>query len=63
MGQSVAPARENPGDITQLLDDFESGDSAAAEKLASLVYGELRRMAGLYFRRERQESADGVPRN
>ena len=53
MGESVEPVSDSPGDITQLLGDFASGDSAAAEKLASLVYGELRRIARLYFRRER----------
>ena len=41
--------------ITQLLIDWGQGDQAALEKLMPLVYSELRRLAGLYLRRERAE--------
>ena len=39
--------------ITQLLQQWRAGDAAALETLAPLVYGELRRLAGSYLRRER----------
>jgi RNA polymerase sigma factor (TIGR02999 family) len=39
--------------ITQLLQEWRAGDAAALEALAPLVYGELRRLAGSYLRRER----------
>ena len=32
-------------DVTQILNQFESGDASAAEKLLPLVYEELRRLA------------------
>src|ERR671938_1007049 len=38
---------------TQLLMDWGSGDQAALDKLMPLVYGELRRLANNYLRRER----------
>src|SRR5512133_885897 len=40
-------------DVTQLLAKWSSGDQAALEQLLPLVYGELRRLAGAYLRRER----------
>src|SRR5689334_12650836 len=40
-------------DVTQLLAQWSSGDEAALEKLMPLVYGELRRLAQAYLRRER----------
>lgn len=40
-------------DVTQLLAQWSSGDQAALEKLLPLVYGELRRLASAYLRRER----------
>jgi len=43
-----------PESITQLLGDWSKGDQAALEKLMPLVYGELRKLAGNYLRRERQ---------
>lgn len=39
--------------VTQLLIDWGSGDQAALDKLMPLVYGELRRLATNYLRRER----------
>ena len=40
-------------DVTQLLVNWSRGDQAALEQLMPLVYGELRRLAGAYLRRER----------
>src|ERR1700751_5413445 len=42
-----------PGDITQLLKDWTTGDSNASEKLIPLVYEELRGLARNYLARER----------
>ena len=42
----------SPGEVTGLLLAWNLGDDAALEKLMPLVYGELRRLAGLHFRRE-----------
>ncbi len=42
-------------DVTQLLSEFESGDSAAAEKLLPLVYDELRKLAAAKFANERPD--------
>lgn len=42
-----------PGQVTELLSAWTSGDSAALERLIPIVYGELRAIAGLVFRRER----------
>ncbi|HEX5230348.1 MAG TPA: sigma-70 family RNA polymerase sigma factor [Bryobacteraceae bacterium] len=41
-------------DVTALLSSWSQGDQAALEKLMPLVYGELRRLASSYLRRERQ---------
>jgi RNA polymerase sigma factor (TIGR02999 family) len=46
---------QSPDGITQLLIRWKSGDQAALEKLMPLVYEELRRLAGNYLRRERQD--------
>jgi len=43
------------GDVTQLLVNWSNGDQGAAEALMPLVYGELRRLAGSYLRRERSD--------
>jgi len=43
------------GDVTQLLVNWSNGDQGAAEALMPLVYGELRRLAGSYLRRERAD--------
>jgi len=40
-------------ELTQLLVDWGAGDKAALDKLMPLVYGELRRLAHHYMRRER----------
>jgi len=40
-------------DVTQLLANWSQGDQSALEQLMPLVYGELRRLAGAYLRRER----------
>jgi RNA polymerase sigma factor (TIGR02999 family) len=42
-----------PGAITQLIEQARVGDQLAVEKLVPLVYGELRRLAASYVRRER----------
>jgi RNA polymerase sigma-70 factor, ECF subfamily len=44
---------EGPPDVTALLERFGSGDPSAADELIPLLYGELRRMASRYLRRER----------
>jgi RNA polymerase sigma factor (TIGR02999 family) len=44
-----------PENITQLLVDWSHGDQKALDKLMPLVYSELRRLAGNYLRRERQD--------
>lgn len=41
-------------DVTQLLVKWGEGDQEALERLMPLVYSELRRLAGSYLRRERQ---------
>jgi len=44
---------ENMSDATVLLSAIEQGESAAAEKLLDLVYGELRRLAASKMVREK----------
>jgi len=39
--------------VTQLLANWSKGDQAALDQLMPLVYGELRRLASAYLRRER----------
>lgn len=39
--------------LTELLDDWNHGDSAALQKLTPLIYNELRRIAHRYAQRER----------
>jgi RNA polymerase sigma factor (TIGR02999 family) len=47
---------ESTQDITQLLADWtDKKDAAALERLTPLVYGELRKLAHSYLRRERQD--------
>src|SRR6476469_9058780 len=43
-----------PENVSQLLVKWGEGDQAALDKLMPLVYGELRRLASNYLRRERQ---------
>lgn len=45
----------SPEGITQLLIRWNEGDESALEKLMPLVYSELRRLAGNYLKRERQD--------
>ncbi len=40
-------------DVTRLLLNWSKGDQAALEELMPLIYGELRRLASAYLRRER----------
>lgn len=42
-----------PGAVTQLIEQARAGDRLALEQLVPLVYGELRRLAARYVRRER----------
>jgi RNA polymerase sigma factor (TIGR02999 family) len=42
-------------EVTRLLVDWGNGDQAALDELLPLVYGELRRLAGRYMRRESQD--------
>jgi RNA polymerase sigma factor (TIGR02999 family) len=42
-------------DVTQLLQDWSSGNKAALDSLTPVVYDELRRLANVYLRRERQD--------
>jgi RNA polymerase sigma factor (TIGR02999 family) len=44
----------SPKVVTQLIEHARSGDRLALDELLPLVYGELRRIAGRYVRRERQ---------
>ena len=44
---------DSPGDVTQLLGRWANGDRAALDALMSVVYGELRQIAGAYLNRER----------
>src|SRR5438874_12747091 len=45
----------SPPTITQLLVDWSHGDEQALDQLTPLVYGELRKMARTYLRRERSD--------
>ena len=53
MDESAVSIMAPTGDITGLLSKVQQGDSVAADKLATLVYGELRVMAARAFRKER----------
>ena len=44
----------SPGVVTQLIEHARAGDGRALDQLLPHVYGELRRIAGRYVRRERQ---------
>lgn len=46
------PVPDDSTEVTQLLQAFRRGEPAATEKLMSLVYAELRRIAGHYMRNE-----------
>lgn len=45
----------SPTEVTRLLKDWGSGDSAALDQLIPIVYDELRTVAARYLRRERQD--------
>src|SRR5206468_7656000 len=44
---------ESPESVTALLQAWNAGDEDAGRRIIPLVYGELRRRAGGYLRRER----------
>ena len=46
--------KTSPQDVTRLLVRLTDGDRAVLDDLLPLIYGELRRLAGGYLRRERQ---------
>jgi RNA polymerase sigma factor (TIGR02999 family) len=46
---------KQPGEITLLLTRAQQGDKLAEERLAAAVYGELRKIAAAYLRRERPD--------
>ena len=46
------PARQQPSNVTRLLVDWSNGDVEARDKLMSVVYDELRRMARRYMSSE-----------
>lgn len=47
-----SPSAETSPAVTELLSDWSHGDGAALEKIAPLVYGELRRLAHHYMNGE-----------
>jgi RNA polymerase sigma factor (TIGR02999 family) len=49
------PSRESSGEITRLLDSWALGDSAAVDRLAPLVYDQLRHLAESLLRNERPD--------
>ena len=49
----MARMKTTTGQVTQLLIDWGNGDKSALDQLIPLVYGELRRLARYYMRRER----------
>jgi RNA polymerase sigma factor (TIGR02999 family) len=44
-----------PTDVTALLRKWTAGDKSAIDQLTPLIYGELRRLAHRYLRRERRD--------
>jgi RNA polymerase sigma factor (TIGR02999 family) len=46
---------DQPGQVTQLLERWASGDQSALDELTPLVYNELRNVAEAYLRRERPD--------
>jgi RNA polymerase sigma factor (TIGR02999 family) len=51
---SISGAPEPDKTVTKLLADMQAGFPGAADKVLSLVYDELRRIAANYMRRERR---------
>lgn len=50
-----ASVKAGPQEVTQLLLDWSEGDRAALEKLAPIVYDELRRLAHHYMEGQRRD--------
>src|SRR5688500_18175478 len=48
-------ADSSPPDVTELLEQLSAGREQALDDLMPLVYGELRRQAARYLRRERPD--------
>ncbi len=48
-------AEPAPGEVTRILRAWSSGDPRALDRLIPLVYGELRRLASRYLRKERPD--------
>lgn len=48
-------SRESSGEITQLLESWALGDSAVVDRLAPLVYDQLRQLADSLLRNERPD--------
>ena len=53
MPNQAQPDRAAVGEITKLLRAWSEGDQSALERLTPIVYGELRRLARGYMKRER----------
>ena len=53
LSDNLRASKNQPGEVTELLNQWSAGDSEALEKLLPIVYGELRRIADNYLRRER----------
>jgi RNA polymerase sigma factor (TIGR02999 family) len=51
----MPPGSTSVPQVTELLLHWQQGDQAAREQLISLMYGELRRVARNYLRRERPD--------
>ncbi len=49
--------RQQPGEVTQLLQAWRRGDAAAMDRLVPLVYDELHRLAHCYMGREWGENS------
>jgi RNA polymerase sigma factor (TIGR02999 family) len=53
--QSVIQACHNPGEVTNLLRDWRSGDPSALERLTPIIYDDLLRLARARLKGERKE--------
>ena len=54
MAGTGRPQTNQPGEVTLLLRTLRGGDADAAARLMALIYPELRRIAQVQFRRERE---------
>lgn len=52
MSQQGEPMESGPGEVTRLLQEVSSGQQGAEARLMTLVYGELKRLATSYMRKE-----------